>query len=176
MSDMFVSRKAEFSPCRVWRYVLEIRWDERPALVFFMLNPSTADEVKNDPTVERCERRARREGYGAVIILNLFAYRATEPADMKATDDPIGPDNDEWILKTLRRVKRDGGALICAWGTHGGFKGRDTDALGLIFGSGIRAKALRLTKHGYPSHPLYLPDSLEARWWSDMELDRIENS
>lgn len=176
MRDMLTERKAEFSECRTWRYRLEIRWSDAPALVFFMLNPSTADEVKNDPTVERCERRARREGYGAVIILNLFAFRATEPDDMKATADPIGPANDEWILKTLRAVKRDGGTLICAWGTHGGHNGRDVDALAIIFASGIRAKALRLTKHGYPGHPLYLPDHLEARWWSDMELDRIENN
>ena len=64
-----------------------------------MLNPSTADEVKNDPTVERCERRARMWGYGGSIVFNIFAFRATDPKNMRAQSDPVGPDNDMWLRK-----------------------------------------------------------------------------
>ena len=159
-------RSCIFSECRQWRYVLTVSWDEtKPPLVFFMLNPSTADEHANDATVERCQIRAERLGYGSITILNLFAWRATEPEDMKAQPDPVGPDNDRWIKSVLSVTAEDGGDVICAWGTHGSHNGRDVEAIPFIFEAGLRPKVLKLTKHGYPSHPLYLSYELQPKPW-----------
>ena len=87
---------AVYSDCERYRYTLTRTWDEGAGRVLFiMLNPSTATEVQNDPTVERCERRARTLGYGAFRVCNIFAYRATDPRDMRAQADPNGPGNDK---------------------------------------------------------------------------------
>lgn len=159
-------RTAEFSPCRRWRYVLNIIWDAtKPPLVFVMLNPSTADELANDPTVERCERRAREYGYGGVIILNCFAWRDTEPAGMKKAADPVGAENDAWITATLVQAKVKGGAVICAWGTHAVHQERDLAVIKLICATGIRPQVLMLTKHGHPRHPLYVPYAECPKVW-----------
>lgn len=150
-------RIARFSPCRKYRYTLEIRWDEGPICNFLMLNPSTADEVANDPTVERCERRAGAWGYGALIVTNLFAYRATDPRDMMAQGDPIGPDNDEAIVSAASRSD----LVICAWGNHGSYRGRADAVRRLLGGTITPIKCLRVSKTGEPCHPLYLPYELQ---------------
>ena len=109
---------ALFSNCERYRYLLTRVWAPggKKAL-FVMLNPSTADEMKNDPTVERCERRARAMGFGAFRVCNIFAYRATDPRNMRAQQDPIGPGNDEAIRESCLWADR----VVCAWGTHGEF-------------------------------------------------------
>ena len=104
---------AEFSDCEKFRYMLTRVWDsDGPRALFIMLNPSTADEIRNDPTVERCERRARALGFGAFRVCNIFAFRATDPKDMRAADDPVGPENDMAILDGCRWAD----AIICALG------------------------------------------------------------
>lgn len=148
-------RMAEFSADRKYRYKLEIRWDDGPACNFLMLNPSTADEVVNDPTVERCERRARAWGFGAVVITNLFAYRATDPRDMREQADPVGAHNDAAILSAAQSSD----LLVCAWGNHGIHLGRAAAVRGLI--GHLSPKCLRVSNSGEPCHPLYLPYSLE---------------
>ena len=104
MSSLFPeSSGATFSPCRRYRYTLWRQWDERPPATFIMLNPSTADETANDPTVERCQRRAQAMGYGGVRVANIFALRSTDPRALYTAEDPVGPENDHALLTLARQ-------------------------------------------------------------------------
>ena len=98
---------ATFSPCRRWRYLLWRRWDaSKPIANFLMLNPSTADELKLDPTCSRARDYAERWGYGALIVTNIFAFRNTNPDQMKVAADPVGPGNDTAIVKAAREEEK----------------------------------------------------------------------
>lgn len=110
-------------------------------------------------------------GYGEVIILNLFAFRATLPPDMLAADDPIGPDNDKWIAEILNELKVMGGDVICAWGTDGGHMGRDVAVVPMIYAARHQPQILKLTKHGHPGHPLYIGFSTKPRPWHEAIKD-----
>lgn len=160
MKTLFDDAGAEFSPCRLYRYRLWRSWSGGTGTVnFLMLNPSTADEAVNDPTVERCEQRARRLGFERLIVTNLFAYRATSPLDMKAVVDPVGPENDAAILRAAREADK----VICAWGEHGEHRGRAVAVMGLL--TGIDLWVLRINRGGAPAHPLYLAYDLEPVRW-----------
>lgn len=134
---------------------------------FIMLNPSTADADVDDPTIRRCIGFARRWGCGHLIVVNLFAFRATSPRDMMAAADPVGPDNHEAVVDAAEAatqlVPPDGvrGRLICAWGAHGGFMDQDRTVMGWLDEIDARPEALGLTKHGHPRHPLYVPADAE---------------
>lgn len=142
---------AEFSPDRIYRYALWRRWDpDAPYALFIGLNPSTADERENDPTIRRCIRFASDWGYGAIYMANLFALRATDPEVMKVHQEPVGIDNNVW----LQDLARDAGVIICAWGTHGTHKGRDKQVITLL--AAHELKCLGTTKHDHPRHPLYV--------------------
>ena len=121
-----------------------------------MLNPSTADQYINDPTVQRCMNFARKWGYGALNVLNLFAYRSTDPSLLYTESDPVGPENKHWFHEVLP----SSGIVVCAWGTHGKFQNQDLTALEWLKNMGITPMALRVTKNGFPAHPLYLPSKL----------------
>jgi hypothetical protein len=142
---------AAFSPDqkRAWRYELRRVWDETGDLVAFIgLNPSTADETHDDPTVRRCIGFAKLWGYGGLIMLNAFAYRATNPRDMMAALDPVGPENDSYILAGTAEAS----ITVVAWGNHGRYVDRSRDLvtrLGPVW-------ALGITKLGEPRHPLYV--------------------
>lgn len=139
-----------YSPCDSYRYGLSRVWDvDRPALLFIMLNPSTADEHRNDPTVARCETRARRTGFGAVMIANIFAFRATRPSDLKRAAAATGGVNDAVLLHWTARA----GMTIAAWGVHGGHLGRGPEVARRVAGPMYH---LGLTKDGHPRHPLYV--------------------
>ena len=125
--------------------------------MFIGLNPSTADEANDDPTVRRCIRFAQSWGYGALCMTNIFAYRATDPADMLVQDDPVGPENDAY----LRRLAAGAGVVVAAWGTHGTHMGRHKAVRAML----PRLHYLRLTKDGHPGHPLYLPAILKPVAW-----------
>lgn len=141
---------ATFSPCRKYRYTLSRTWDaESPPLVFIGLNPSTADETEDDPTIRRCIGFAKRDGFGGIIMLNLFAFRSTDPAGLKGVDDPVGPWNNDRISRACKDR-----AVIAAWGVHGVLNRRDRDVRILLAGSDLRC--LGRTKDGHPRHPLYL--------------------
>lgn len=116
------------------------------------LNPSTADDTLDDPTIRRCMGFTKRWGYLTMCMTNLFAYRATLPKDMKCQPYPIGQDNDQWLAATAR----DAALIIACWGTHGQHMARDAEVWKLLDG----IKCLRLTKDGHPEHPLYLPYTL----------------
>lgn len=148
---------AVFSPCRTWRYRLWRTWNPgKSYAMFLMLNPSTADELTNDPTVARCQQYALRWGYGGLYVCNLFAYRATDPDDMKTAPDPVGPENDSAILETAMAA----GAVVCAWGNHGAYQNRAAVVVDILRQSGVTLRCLRVTKAGAPQHPLYLRSDL----------------
>lgn len=152
------TRRARFSEDRVFRYKLEIEFGAGDGTVnFIMLNPSTADEYKNDPTVERCERRAREWGYRRLIVTNLFAFRATDPREMKAAADPVGRENDAAIVAAAK----ESDLVIAAWGNHGFHLGRADVVRAALCSQRVRLKCLRVSKSGHPAHPLYLPYELE---------------
>ena len=123
---------AEYSPDEAYRYRLVRDWGSGPRALFVMLNPSTATEAQNDPTVERCERRARALGFGSFAVGNIFAYRATDPRVMRAVADPVGPANDAAIVAMAAEADR----VICAWGTHGLHLGRGAAVEKLLRGTG----------------------------------------
>ena len=153
---------ATFSPCRRWRYLLWRRWEEaKPVANFLMLNPSTADEVKLDPTCARARDYAERWGYGALIVTNIFAFRNTNPNQMKAARDPVGPGNDAAIVKAAR----DSALVVCAWGNHGSFLERSLAVRALLNKSKIKPHVLRVNANGEPAHPLYLPGKLKPKTW-----------
>lgn len=156
---------AVYSDCERFRYLLTRVWDESgPRALFVMLNPSTATEVQNDPTVERCERRARALGFGAFRVTNIFAFRATDPKNMRAEPDPVGPENDAAILESVRWVGA-GGRIICAWGAHGAHMERGAAVERLLRGSGHELFHLGLTKAGDPKHPLYIGYDRQPEPW-----------
>ena len=158
--SFFTETSATFSPCRTWRYTLERVWwpEDKHWVAFIGLNPSTADETQDDPTVRRCIGFAKRWGYGRMIMLNLFAYRATLPGDMRATEDPVGPDNDTWLIGSAKRAS----LVVAAWGTHGIYQNRHQNILKIFREAHIPLHCLRTTKDGLPGHPLYLPGHLTA--------------
>lgn len=142
---------AVFSDCRKYRYSLWRRWEpDKPYALFIGLNPSTATETVDDPTIRRCKRFSRDWGYGAYVMANIFAYRATEPKDMKAQDEPIGIDNDV----AIQDLARDAGIIVCAWGTHGAYRDRERHVIQLL--EAHEVYCLGQTKAGHPKHPLYI--------------------
>lgn len=153
-----MKRWAVFSPCRRYRYELWREWDTSLGYAMFVgLNPSTADETNDDPTVRRCIRFARDWGYGAMCMTNAFAFRATDPRVMKREPSPVGPENNH----RLRYLASGAGVVVAAWGTHGVHLGQ-ADFLRLHL-PGLHI--LRLTKDGHPAHPLYLPADLTPQPW-----------
>jgi hypothetical protein len=154
--------EALYSPCESYRYALSRCWDAGGRRVMFvMLNPSTATELANDPTVERCERRARRLGYGAFRVTNIFAWRATDPRDLKAAPEPVGPQNDAALLEGATWAD----AIIAAWGVHGAHRGRGLEVAKMLARCGTPLFHLGLSKEGHPRHPLYLPYSALPQDW-----------
>lgn len=147
------SSSATFSPCRMYRYELWRTWGDRPSCVFIGLNPSTADETEDDPTIRKCIGYARNWGYGSLCMVNLFAFRATQPKDMLRAHDPIGPANDI----TLRRVCEAAGLVVAAWGRHGGHLLRDKSVMSQI---SVPICCLKQNQNGSPAHPLYLKGDL----------------
>ncbi len=154
--------EAVYSPCERYRYTLTRTWDPTgQRALFIMLNPSTATEVQNDPTVERCERRARALGFGAFRVTNIFAFRATDPRDMRRAADPVGPENDAAILAGVPWADR----IVCAWGTHGAHLNRGPEVAALLRGTGAPLHHLGLSKAGHPKHPLYIGYATQPVLW-----------
>lgn len=135
-----------------YRYYLVREWDPvKPRVLYIMLNPSTADAIKDDPTIRRCIGLAKSWGYGSIEVVNLFAYRATNPKELYNTTDPVGPDNNKHIIEAIKRAK----LVIAAWGTKGIILGREKQVRTLL-ASACHLYSLGLTKEGYPKHPLYI--------------------
>jgi hypothetical protein len=154
---------ATYSDCERYRYALTRVWDPTgQKALFIMLNPSTATEYQNDPTVERCERRARTLGFGAFRVTNIFAWRDTDPKKMRAASDPVGPQNDVVILDSLAWADR----VIAAWGTHGAHLQRGPQMEALLRYADGPLWHLGLTKDGHPKHPLYIGYAVQPVVWN----------
>lgn len=154
---------AVYSRCEAYRYLLTRVWNPSgEKALFVMLNPSTATEVQNDPTVERCERRARALGFGAFRVTNIFAFRATDPRVMRAMADPIGPGNDAAIADSAQGWAD---RIICAWGTHGAHLGRGAQVEHLLRATGRPLFTLGLSQGGHPKHPLYIGYDRQPELW-----------
>lgn len=153
---------AEFSPCRTWRYALWRQWDWQGygnQVMFIGLNPSTADERADDPTVRRCIRFAQHWGYGGMLMMNAFAFRATDPKDMLTAEDPVGPGNDEALAYRRSQV----GLIVAAWGVNCPQE-REQRVCEVI---GQPIWCLGKTKQGRPKHPLYLSrDTRRELFWT----------
>ncbi|MGK7888993.1 MAG: DUF1643 domain-containing protein, partial [Leptolyngbyaceae cyanobacterium] len=168
---------AIFSPCHGYRYGLWRRWDvDQPLVLFIGLNPSTADAVTNDPTIRRCIGFAQSWGYGGMIVTNLFSYRATRPQELRQAPDPIGPETDEWIVRWCQDVMnptltptstgtkdRVDGRVLAIWGNAGAWWERDR-AISQLFRPIVpHLSCFGITKRGQPTHPLYLPKTLQPQ-------------
>lgn len=151
---------AVFSGCGDWRYLLWRAPSPRGKFIGMgMLNPSRADERRDDPTIRQCRARARQAGLSGLIVWNLFAFRATLPADLKRAPDPVGEHNDAAIALALSLSSR----TIFAWGNHGAHQGRDRAVLARCRGADVAV--LGITGAGQPRHPLYLPRAARLRRW-----------
>jgi len=172
MIDLFgtTTSDAAFSPCtdcesgdrelcedpvhRPWRYRLTRTWDSgRPTACFIMLNPSKAGRERDDPTIRRCIRFSQLWGYGGIVVLNLFALRATNPEELKGHEDPIGPDNDGQIRAAVAQCS----LVVVAWGAHQMVSGRAAAVLGMMGELGVTLHCLGRTARGLPRHPLCVP-------------------
>lgn len=158
---------AIISPCERYRYHLVRTWDAaKPPMIFVMLNPSTADHMQDDPTIRKCIGFARKYNCGAVEVFNLFAYRATKPADLKAAGWDVGPRNDSIILTRLHAIKQRWGniAVVLAWGANA--RGRPQRAIEMVYklqDNGYRLQCLKLLDDNTPAHPLMLPYSCDLQ-------------
>lgn len=147
---------ATFSRDRRYRYRLWRRWDpSRPVVAFCMLNPSTADEQRDDPTIRRCIGFAHDWGYGGLEIVNLFAFRATDPRDLRLAADPVGRQNDRHLARAARRAT----LVVTAWGARADVR-RARRAMWVLSGQRRSLAHLGFTRSRRPRHPLYLPRRL----------------
>ena len=147
-----------FSEDRIYRYNWARRVSDDPGRMLCIgVNPSKADEYRSDNTITRCCNFAQRFGYGVLEMGNLFAFRATDPAIMKAVRDSVGPNNDQYLLEAIRRCD----LLVVGWGIHGAFRKRDQDVLELIRQTRKYVYCFGKTKNGYPRHPSRLANNTE---------------
>lgn len=149
----YLENDAVISDCQQYRYLLRRTWHaERPRALLVMLNPSTADASKDDPTIRSCVRLLNAQGYGSLEVVNVFAFRATDPDDLTKTEDPMGPQNERVIAAAVGRCD----VVVCAWGAHH-LAQRKTSFLKQFLSS--RKPAIYCfgkTKAGAPKHPLYI--------------------
>lgn len=168
------SATAEISLCGQFRTRLTRRWGDASRMIFVMLNPSTADAVRDDPTIRRCIGFARREGLGGIAVINLFTRRTPSPKALVASDDPKGPDADSAITQTVERAKGPREAarwgekpdvIVCAWGAPPAgpawWRAMHHDQVERVYAEAHdmhkRLFSLGTTAGGHPRHPLYLP-------------------
>ena len=141
-------KSALLSEDKIYRYSLSRIWnDSKPYALFIGLNPSTADEKEDDPTIRKCITYAQSWGYGGLMMVNLFAYRATLPSDLKKAEEPIGVNNDA----NIKNLSDNAGIIVVAWGNNGHYLDRDKDVLNII----KKPMCLKINKSGQPGHPLY---------------------
>lgn len=156
------SSEAIYSPCEKYRYELTRTWNPNARkILFILLNPSTATETRNDPTVERCEQRARKLGYGSFRVCNIFAWRGTDPRHMRAEPSPVGEANDDFIVESCGWADE----IVAAWGNHGEHLQRGAQVRNLLAECRKCIKILKLTGAGHPSHPLYISYAWPLQKW-----------
>lgn len=143
---------AVISPCGHYRYILGRIFDPKIRLLgVILLNPSTADATKDDPTIRKCVTLARNWGFGGILVANLFAFRATDPRELMEAKDPVGPENNAWLEKVAERTSR----ILCGWGNHGVLAGRGEAVLKMLAGKKEKLVSVGVNMNGMPKHPLY---------------------
>lgn len=156
---------AVISDCGRYRYTLSRVWDEsKYCLPFCMLNPSTADAEQDDPTIRRCIGFAKREGYGGIHVVNLFAFRATKPRELDTVSDPVGPDNEIYLSRAVYAAASYNIPIVCAWGSRLPLNVSRT-GYWMIAQGGARFVCLGKTLAGYPRHPLYVRADQPLESW-----------
>lgn len=154
-------KEATISKCGTYRYLLTRRWAREPIatsmITWIMLNPSTADENEDDPTIRRCIQFSKNWNFGGMYIVNLFAYRSTDPAKLKSSaiirgQDVIGPENNNFIGSYALHASR----VVCGWGNHGNLLYRGQSVLSLLAAKGVHPLCLQANRNGTPKHPLYI--------------------
>lgn len=150
---MSMKKTAILSPCGTFRYRLGRRWGTGSPLLYVMLNPSTADAEDDDPTIRRCIGFGQSHRYNAIEVVNLYAFRATLPKDLKAAKYPVGDDNNTHIAEAVAEA----GAVCVAWGAQAKDPSRPSAVLKMIRAAGVVPMVLGLTASGNPRHPLTLP-------------------
>lgn len=150
-----MERTAILSKCGKFRYRLGRRWGDGPTVVYVMLNPSTADHQQDDATIRRCTGFAQAEGFGALEVVNLFAFRTPHPAALKYAGFPVGPDNDRHIVEACQAAER----VCLAWGAQNDAQQRVQVVLPLIRSTNLEPYCLAITRSGFPAHPVRLPSS-----------------
>ena len=154
MGGLFSKSGAVFSDCRKYRYALWRIWDgNKPLVMIIGLNPSTADETSNDPTITRCKSFARSWGYGGVLEANLFGFRATSPNELRVYHEPVGKENDLWV----HEIAKEAVIKVAAWGNYGKFLNRSEKILASL----DQLHCIQMNKSGEPAHPLYLKAELK---------------
>jgi hypothetical protein len=154
-----MERSALFSTCGTFRYRLGRRWGRGPRIAFVLLNPSTADELVDDPTIRRCIGFAQRAGFGGLEIVNLYAYRATKPVDLRRAGYLVGPDNDAHIAAAMAVSRK----VVLAWGGQARDMERQAAIFRLLREAHRLPYCLRVTGDGFPEHPLRLPSDCTFR-------------
>ena len=150
-----MERTALLSPCSKYRYRLGRRWGDGPPLVFVMLNPSTADAEQDDATIRKCIGFAERLGFVGIEVVNLYAFRATDPRELRAAGYPVGPENDDHLEEVCRPAQ----TVVCAWGSNAKGLQRPVDVLRTLKAWNVAPMALQVNAGGIPAHPLMLPYS-----------------
>ena len=157
-----IERSASFDPTGRYRYHLGRRWSAvEPLLAIIMLNPSQADGSVDDPTIRRCMGLAQGWGFGAIAVVNLFAYRSPHPTELRQAADPIGPDNDNALITAAHSADQ----IVLAWGNWGRWRGRDRTVLALLAPAQPKLCCLGYNRTGQPRHPLYLPRQTQPIPW-----------
>jgi hypothetical protein len=154
-SNKFINIAA-FSEDLRYRYILSRDWkEEGDILAFILLNPSIGDEKILERTTTGCMNRAHRLGYSGMVVMNLFAYISTNPAELKKVMDPVGPFNDSIIESFFEKAEHQPGKIdvIAAWGRNGRYLGRDKEVVRLVRRP---LMCLGQNKDGTPKHPLHL--------------------
>lgn len=155
-----VIRKALIDETGMYRYTLYREWDSRLGRVaFIMLNPSTADGHQDDPTIKRVIGFARSWGYGSTVAVNLFAYRATKPEELKwvRRKTAIGNYNLEHVCTELDKAN----LIVAAWGENVKIHNRHLDEEVVLICNSYPVKCLGVTREGHPYHPLFRPSNTE---------------
>jgi hypothetical protein len=148
---LHILKDAVIDSTGMYRYSLRRSWNEHQrSVLFVMLNPSKADANIDDPTIKRCMGFAKYWGFGSLEVVNLFAFRATNPDELKKCEDPVGPDNDIYIRSAAIRSDQ----IITAWGTNGSLSARNAEVMEILYS--FRTYCLGISKAGHPKHPLYI--------------------
>lgn len=159
---LFGVGKATFSADKTYRYRLSRTWGSSGThATWIMLNPSTADALEDDPTIRRCIAFTKAWGLDGLIVVNLFALRATDPRELRAAADPAGPANDQFIADAVHPWS----VVVAAWGANALAEKRTDEVMAIVAAKAGGASCLGVTKAGYPRHPLYVRGDAELAYF-----------